>query len=127
MENRDGRAILVIDGEDAADITDELNAEGRYCYEGVVGESPLTVTVEGTAEKWTATVTIGDQNGTISYSTNYAGSEFPSVPSTFTESVDDIDVYVSVSKYDGEDLDEIGSIDIISKYKDEISKVIPKN
>ena len=127
VENRDGRAILVIDGEDAADITDELNAEGRCRYEGVVGERPLTVTVEGTAEEWTTTVTIDDPNSTISYSNNSTGSDFASVPSTFTKIIDDTDVYVSVSIQDSEALDNVNASDIISKYKDEISKAIPEN
>lgn len=102
VENRDGRAILVIDGEDIGDITDELNAEGRYRYEDVIGESHLNVTVEGTAEEWTATVTVGEPDGPVSYSYNYMDNGFFSGPAAFTETVDGTDVYVSISEYDGE-------------------------
>lgn len=111
VENRDGRAILVIDGEDVVDITDELNAEGRYRYEGAIEERRLTVTVEGTAEEWTATVEIADPNGPVSESINYtsgASAEddviFNETPRTFTKTVDGEDVYVTIRKYAGEDI-----------------------
>ena len=111
VENRYGRAILVINDEDVADITDELNAEGRYCYEGVVEERRLTVTVEGTAEEWTATVMIEDPDGPVSESINYTNSGFAGddvifneTPRTFTETVDGEDVYVTIRRYAGEDI-----------------------
>ncbi len=65
VENRDGRAILVIDGKDAADMTEELNAEGRYDYECTIEGSRLTVTVEGAADQWTAEVSICDPDGLV--------------------------------------------------------------
>lgn len=60
VENREGRAILVIDKKDAADITDTLNSEGRYTYDVETQEGQLHILVEGTAEEWTASVTIGE-------------------------------------------------------------------
>lgn len=60
VENRDGRAILVIDKKDAADITDALNSEGRYTYDVETQEGQLHILVEGTAEEWTASVMIGE-------------------------------------------------------------------
>lgn len=60
VENRNGRAILVIDGKDAADITDALRAEGRYTYDIETEEGQLHILVEGTAEEWTASVMIGE-------------------------------------------------------------------
>ena len=111
VENRDGRTILQINGEDVADITDELNAEGRYCYESDIEDRHLTVTVEGTAEEWTATVEIADPNGPVSESINYtsgASAEddviFNETPRTFTKTVDGEDVYVTIKKYAGEDI-----------------------
>ena len=60
VENRNGRAILVIDGKDAADITDALRSEGRYAYDLEAEEGQLHILVEGTAEEWTASVMIGE-------------------------------------------------------------------
>ena len=59
VENRNGRAILVIDGKDAADITDALRSEGRYAYDLEAEKGQLHILVEGTAEEWTASVMIG--------------------------------------------------------------------
>ena len=60
VENRNGRAILVIDGQDAADITDALRAEGRYTYDIETEEGQLHILVEGTVEEWSASVMIGE-------------------------------------------------------------------
>ena len=60
VENRNGRAILVIDGKDAADITDALRSEGRYAYDLETEEGQLHILVEGTAEEWSASVMIGE-------------------------------------------------------------------
>jgi len=65
VENRDGRAILVIDGKDAADITEELNEKGRYDYECTTEGKRLKVTVEGTVDQWTAKVTVGGADGFV--------------------------------------------------------------
>ena len=109
--NRDGRAILVIDGEDVVDITDELNAEGRYRYESDIEDRHLTVTVEGTAEEWTATVEIADPNGPVSESINYTNSGFAEddvifneTPRIFARTVDGEDVYVTIREYAGEEI-----------------------
>ena len=125
LENRDGRAILVIDGEDAADITDELNAEGRFYYESATEEGLLTVTVEGTVEDWTASVTIGDRNGPIyTYSSNYEGKKILSTPSMFTEVLDGTDVYVSVSAYDSDALNDVEITTSTVEYDDETGTYI---
>lgn len=109
--NRDGRAILVIDGEDVVDITEELNAEGRYCYESDIEDRHVTVTVEGTAEEWTAAVEIDDPNGLVSESINYTNSGFTEddvifneTPRIFTRAVDGEDVYVTIREYAGEEI-----------------------
>lgn len=112
VENRDGRAILLINGEDAADITDELNAEGRFCYEGVSGESSLTITVEGTAEEWTASVMVGDPDGPIyTYSSMQDGKGVMSSPAVSVESDASIkasdDIYVTVTTHDSETLEDV--------------------
>lgn len=60
VENRDGRAILVIDKKDAADITDALSSEGRYTYDVETQEGQLHILVKGTAEEWTVSVMIGE-------------------------------------------------------------------
>ena len=60
VDDRNGRAILVIDGKDAADITDALRSEGRYTYDMESEEGQLHILVEGTAEEWSATVMIGE-------------------------------------------------------------------
>lgn len=60
VENRNGRAILVIDGKDAVDITDALRSEGRYTYDMETEEGQLHILVEGTAEEWSASVMIGE-------------------------------------------------------------------
>ena len=81
VEERDGRAILVIDGKDAADITEELKAEGRYTYESVAEGSRLLVTVEGWLDNWTASVTIGDPNGPVyTFSSDNEGNGSASAP-----------------------------------------------
>ena len=108
VENRDGRAILMIDGEDAADITDELNAEGRFCYECVTEEGLLTVTVEGTAEDWTTSVTIGDPDGLVyTYSSDGERDVISSIPAAFSKSMDGVDVYVSIHASDSETLNGV--------------------
>ena len=109
VKNRDGRAILVIDGEDTADITDELNAEGRFYYESVTEEGLLAVTVEGTAEDWVASVTIGDPNNgpVYTYSSDGGSDVLSTVPAAFSKSMDDGDVYVSVYASDSEPLNGV--------------------
>ena len=109
VKNRDGRAFLVIDGEDTADITDALNAEGRFYYENVTEEGLLTVTVEGTAEDWVASVTIGDPNNgpVYTYSSDSESDVLSTIPAAFSKSMDDSDVYVSIYASDSETLNGV--------------------
>lgn len=64
LENRDGRAILVVAGEET-DITDELNQNGVYHYLKNDGGTICQVDVTGTAEKWSMDISTyeeGDEN-----------------------------------------------------------------
>lgn len=57
VENRDGRAILVV-GEDEVDITDELERAGQYTYRRSDEGSELSVLVHGSAEQWDIDISI---------------------------------------------------------------------
>ena len=73
VELRDGRAILTLDGEDEADITDVLANTGRYEYQKDCEGSRLIVTVEGTTQDWKIAVSVGDpgsDNPTVTYSSD---------------------------------------------------------
>ena len=59
VENRDGRAILVVNGEDAADITDALAQDQHYVFEDFTEDTRITITVDGTIEKWTLVKEVG--------------------------------------------------------------------
>lgn len=59
VENRDGRAILVVNGEDAADITDALTQDQHYVFEDFTEDTRITITVDGTIEKWTLVKEVG--------------------------------------------------------------------
>ena len=59
VENRNGRAILVIDGKDAADITDALAQDQHYVFEDFTEDTRITITVDGTIEKWTLVKEVG--------------------------------------------------------------------
>ena len=70
VENREGRAVLVID-EEQTDITDALAQDGSYVYEKATQEgTKLTVTVKGSgAEDWTMEVSMyEDGEEVLSYS-----------------------------------------------------------
>lgn len=60
IENRDGRAILVVPG-DEVDITDALLEDGAYHYEKVDNGTVCQVDVTGTPEKWTMKVAVYDE------------------------------------------------------------------
>ena len=60
IENRDGRAILVVSGEET-DITDALNQEGKYHYERTDGGTVCTVDVTGTPERWSMDIATYDE------------------------------------------------------------------
>ena len=66
LENRDGRAILMVNGKDVADITDALAQDRHYVYEDVAEGSKISVTVDGTIDDWTMTADVGklDEDGT---------------------------------------------------------------
>ena len=107
VEERDGRAILMIDGKEAADITDELKAEGRYTYESVSEGSRLVVTVEGWLDSWTAAVTIGDPNGPVyTFSNDSQGNGSASAPTQDVgrffvtgDDLEDVDGEITVGFY----------------------------
>ena len=69
LENRDGRAILMVDGKDVADITDALARDQHYVYEDVAEGSKISVTVDGTIDEWTMTADVGklDEDGTYNW------------------------------------------------------------
>lgn len=62
VQKRDGRAILVVNGEDEADITDALNSVGKYTYTKNSGSLTLGLTVEGTVDDWTIVMHAGGAN-----------------------------------------------------------------
>ena len=45
VENRDGRAVLVVNGEDVADITEALSQEQHYVFEDISEDTKITITV----------------------------------------------------------------------------------
>ena len=62
MENQNGRAILVVNGEET-DITDQLKAAGSYTRELSFGGTQVTVTVEGSATEWMLTTAFETLDG----------------------------------------------------------------
>lgn len=90
VEDQDGRAILVIDGEDVADITDELKSDGRYYYEDTTDAGTyLTVAVEGWVDDWTAAVSIGDGEGpAYTFSGDSEGNGSAGAPTVPVEETD---------------------------------------
>lgn len=94
VEDRDGRAILVIDGEDVADITDELKSDGRYYYEDTTDAGTyLTVAVEGWVDDWTAAVSIGDGEGpAYTFSSDSEGNGSAGAPTVPVEETDDFTI-----------------------------------
>lgn len=101
VENRDGRAILVIDGKDVADITDELKADGRYQYKETTDAGTyLTVAVEGWVDDWTAEVSVGEDGGpAYTFSSDSEGNGSASAPTVPAETEDGFG-FVSASAYD---------------------------
>ena len=82
VENREGRAILVVNGEDAADITDALAQDQHYVFEDFTEDTRITITVDGTIEKWTLVKEVGIVKADGSY--HRFGSE-----TVTSETVDD--------------------------------------
>ncbi|MCI8539836.1 MAG: hypothetical protein HFF18_14470 [Oscillospiraceae bacterium] len=60
LENRDGRAILIVAGEET-DITDELSENGVYHYLKKDGGTICEVNVTGTPETWSMDVATYDE------------------------------------------------------------------
>ena len=69
LENRNGRAVLMVNGKDVADITDALAQDQHYVYEDVAEGSKISVTVDGTIDAWTMTADVGklDEDGTYNW------------------------------------------------------------
>lgn len=59
VQERNGRAILVLNGEDEVDITDALKETGKYTYKKDSEGSSLVADVEGTVDNWTITLKVG--------------------------------------------------------------------
>ena len=59
VENRDGKAILVVNGEDVADITDALAQDQHYVFEDFTEDTRITITVDGTIDQWTLVKEVG--------------------------------------------------------------------
>jgi len=108
VEDQDGRAILVIDGEDVADITDELKSDGRYYYEDTTDAGTyLTVAVEGWVDDWTAAVSIGDGEGpAYTFSGDSEGNGSSSAPA-FSGPDDGENPWDGAYEYDGETVTSI--------------------
>ena len=81
-ENRDGRAVLVVNGEDVADITEALSQEQHYVFEDISEDTKITITVNGTIDKWTMEKEVGIIKADGSY--HWFGSE-----NVTSEDVDD--------------------------------------
>lgn len=103
VENRNGRAILVIDDRDVADITDALAKEGRYEYDEVTEKTQMHIEVEGTAEKWTASISLDVPGGRTPYtfSQDSEGNGSSSAPA-FSGPDDGENPWASAYEYDGE-------------------------
>ena len=83
LEDRGGRAILVV-GEDEVDITETLATEGRYVYEKTTGGTSLTVTVEGSVDRWEIEVAIGTETDGEYGSVTYTSADKDALSGTFS-------------------------------------------
>lgn len=59
VENRDGKAVLVVNGEDVADITDALAQDQHYVFEDFTEDTRITITVDGTIDQWSLEKEVG--------------------------------------------------------------------
>ncbi len=57
LEDRDGRAILLLDGEET-DITDALAQDGHYTFQQQSEGTVLDLTVTGSVQDWTLTCSV---------------------------------------------------------------------
>lgn len=95
VENRDGRAILVVDGEET-DVTDQLESAGSYTRTASSDGTQVDITVEGSAEEWTLTTEVKTADGLVytlsSDSDGNSGTRFDGAEG---------DTETAVSTYDG--------------------------
>lgn len=95
VENRDGRAILVVDGEET-DVTDQLESTGSYTRTASSNGTQVDITVEGSAAEWTLTTEVKTTEGLVytlfSDSDGNSGTHFDGVKG---------DAETAVSTYDG--------------------------
>ena len=82
LEKRDGKVLLMVNGEEAADITDALAREQRYVFEDSSDDTRFTITVDGTADVWSITSEMGVINADGSY------TKFGSVTTTSEDPTD---------------------------------------
>lgn len=101
LENRDGRAVLTLNGEDAADITDALAQDHHYVFEDFSEDSRITATVDGTIDQWTIKTTIGVVNEEGSYQ-EFGGT---TVTSEDAENALDGGTFFSSALFDGRTVD----------------------
>ena len=80
VENQNGRAILVVNGEET-DITDQLKAAGSYTRELSFGGTQVTVTVEGSATEWMLTTAFETLDGGLqTFTIDSKGSSIQPLP-----------------------------------------------
>lgn len=106
VEKRDGRAVLVLDGEDKADITDELAENGHFAGDFSGESSEVSVEVDGTADDWTITMSVGTEgpDGDVVYTFTTEGDGESYTFASASKPGDIPDGYVSAFTYDGKDL-----------------------
>ena len=102
VENRDGRAILVVNGEDAADITDALAQDQHYVFEDFTEDTRITITVDGTIEKWTLVKEVGIVKADGSY--HWFGSD--------TVTSEDVDTNMNGGVFFNADIFKDSSVDV---------------
>lgn len=118
VENRDGQAILIVDGEEV-DITRALEEQGKYVYEKTTPQNTkLCVEVTGSAKQWEMTVSMEEEGKQVaSFTTN--SEEAVLAPGTAQD---------NYSVNDGVNLSEAdtGSVEVcVSEYDGETATVIP--
>ena len=76
VEDRDGRAILLLDGEET-DITDALAQDGHYTFQQQSEGTVLDLTVTGSVQDWTLTCSVhgeGEEGPVYTYTGGGADS-----------------------------------------------------
>ena len=82
LEDRDGRAILLLDGEET-DITDALAQDGHYTFQQQSEGTVLDLTVTGSVQDWTLTCSVHGE-GEEGPVYTYTGGERIPPPSRWT-------------------------------------------